>query len=335
MATDVIIVGAGLSGLIAAKQLKDAGKTVTILDKGSSVGGRLATRRIGNGIADHGAQFFTARTDEFKQQVQEWLDDDVITIWGHGWSDGSLKRTPEDGNPRYIAKNGMNSLAKHFAKSLESIHVNTQVSSVIRDNDLWRVSDTEGHIYQSEVLIMTPPVPQTLQLISSVELDIKDRKALKRIQYGPCLCGMFVIDGDTDLPEPGALQNFKNTIYWFADNQKKGISPDETIVTIHVEARYSRDHYDDSDEEILDFMRNELQYFLSKGTTIKERQLKKWRYSVPLITYPNDILQAENLPIIFAGDAFGGRGRVEGAYVSGLQAGQVATELLRKHEGAL
>jgi predicted NAD/FAD-dependent oxidoreductase len=39
-------------------------------------------------------------------------------------------------------------------------------------------------------------------------------------------------------------------------------------------------------------------------------------------------LQAENMPLIFAGDAFGGRGRIEGAYLSGLAAGQAAQSLL-------
>ncbi|HMQ53993.1 MAG TPA: FAD-dependent oxidoreductase, partial [Anaerolineae bacterium] len=53
---DVLVVGAGLSGLMAANLLKAYGFKVTVLDKGRSVGGRLATRRIGPGRADHGAQ---------------------------------------------------------------------------------------------------------------------------------------------------------------------------------------------------------------------------------------------------------------------------------------
>ena len=74
--------------------------------------------------------------------------------------------------------------------------------------------------------------------------------------------------------------------------------------------------------------RKELQYHLAKGAKIKEEQLKKWRYSIPLTTHPHDILQATDFPLIFAGDAFGGRGRVEGAYLSGLKAGKTALTLL-------
>lgn len=328
MATDVVIVGAGLSGLMAAHRLKEAGKTFTILDKGISVGGRLATRRIGNAVADHGTQFFTARTAEFKAQVKEWEDEGLVYVWGHGWSDGSLKRTIKDGHPRYVAKGGMNALAKHIAQPPGKIYNNTRVTTISKNDGMWIVMDSERHTYEGKVLIMTPPIPQTLALMRGVELSPNDRTALERITYGPCLCGLFVIDGDVDLPEPGAVQNFESIVYWIADNTKKGISPDERVITMHMEARYSRNNFDAPDEETLDFLRGELQQYLVNGAEIKEAQLKKWRYSVPLTTHPHDVMQAENLPVIFAGDAFGGRGRMEGAFMSGIKAGQVAIELL-------
>ena len=44
---DVIVIGAGLSGLIAAGTLKASGARVLVLDKGRGVGGRLATGELG------------------------------------------------------------------------------------------------------------------------------------------------------------------------------------------------------------------------------------------------------------------------------------------------
>ena len=64
-AATVAVVGAGLSGLVAAKRLADSGRSVVVIDKGRSVGGRLATRRIHDATLDHGAQFFTVRSAEF------------------------------------------------------------------------------------------------------------------------------------------------------------------------------------------------------------------------------------------------------------------------------
>ena len=60
-----IVVGAGISGLLAARELSDAGWRVTVLDKGRGVGGRMATRRTGGARFDHGAQFFTVRDERF------------------------------------------------------------------------------------------------------------------------------------------------------------------------------------------------------------------------------------------------------------------------------
>ena len=55
MSRKVIIIGAGAAGLTCAQQLLRNGFTVSIFDKSRGVGGRLASRRITNGIFNHGA----------------------------------------------------------------------------------------------------------------------------------------------------------------------------------------------------------------------------------------------------------------------------------------
>lgn len=328
METDVIIVGAGLSGLIAGRELNAAGKRVLLLDKGTSAGGRLATRRIGDGVADHGAQFFTARTSVFQAEVDGWIEAGHVYVWGHGWSDGSLKRTPNDGHPRYATHGGMNQLAKILQDGLD-VRTDTRVNSIHFGSHGWQVTANNGaNEFASRALILTPPVPQSLDLTRNIALAEEDRAALQRIEYGPCIAGMFLVNGDVELPEPGAIQNFSETVYWIADNKAKGISPQQRTVTMHVETRYSRTHFDAPDEEILSFLRTELEKYLKSGAVIEEAQVKRWRYSVPLTTYHRDTLVATGLPLAFAGDAFGGRGRVEGAYLSGLAAGKAMVEML-------
>ncbi len=53
--TKTTIVGAGIAGLAAARQLQSAGHEVQVIDKGCGVGGRMATRRIKGARLDHGA----------------------------------------------------------------------------------------------------------------------------------------------------------------------------------------------------------------------------------------------------------------------------------------
>ena len=55
-----------------------AGHEVVVLDKGRSPGGRLATRRIGEATLDHGAQFFTVRSDAFAARVDRWEADGSV-----------------------------------------------------------------------------------------------------------------------------------------------------------------------------------------------------------------------------------------------------------------
>ena len=74
----IIIVGAGLAGLMAAQSCVQAGHNVIVFDKGRSVGGRLATRRIDSAVLDHGAQFFTVRDAAFQIHVDTWFSAGVV-----------------------------------------------------------------------------------------------------------------------------------------------------------------------------------------------------------------------------------------------------------------
>ena len=62
----VAIIGAGISGLTAARMLTDAGIKVTVFEKSRGVGGRTANRRSEYGSFDHGAQYFTVKDREFR-----------------------------------------------------------------------------------------------------------------------------------------------------------------------------------------------------------------------------------------------------------------------------
>src|SRR5919107_6052412 len=84
-----VIVGAGLSGLVAARALQDAGMRVTILEKEEKVGGRMRTDRVEEGVFDHGAQFFTVRGERFGEMVKGWLSAGVAEEWTRGFADAS------------------------------------------------------------------------------------------------------------------------------------------------------------------------------------------------------------------------------------------------------
>lgn len=324
--TDVLVIGAGLAGLMAARVLRERGLHVVLLDEGESVGGRLATQRIGAGVADTGAQFFTVRSPEFSAYVERWMADGRVFEWARGWADGSLAVT-HDGHPRYAARGGFKALAEHLTEGLE-IKTEARVTQITRSSDDWLAHDEQGRTYSARAVLLTPPVPQSLALLEAggVVLSAADRAALTSIEYAPSLSGVFVLDARVGLPMPGGIQRLGSTISWIADNQRKGISPNALAITVQASPTYSSQLWDLPDERVLAAFRVDIMPFFPSDPPLLEAQLKRWRYALPTVLHPERFLIAADLPLLaFAGDAFG-EPRVEGAALSGLAVGRALAE---------
>lgn len=337
--TACLIVGAGLAGLIAARELRGAGVGVVVLDKGRGVGGRLATRRIGDAVFDHGAQFFTVRDAEFGREVEAWLRAGVAREWCRGFAHEDA--TPhDDAHARYCGTSGMNGIAKHLARDID-IRTNMRVESVALIDGAWSVKTDANVTWRAASLVLTPPVPQSLALLEAggFTLDAETRAQLSRIAYDPCIAVMVTFACALTLPAPGAIQiEDGEPVYWIADNNRKSISPRASALTIHAGANFSRAHWEADDALIVEtLIKRASQFFRNADTQLIESskvetwQVKRWRYSKPIVTHAASCLAASTMPpLVFAGDAFGGA-RVEGAALSGLAAAREITNLITRH----
>lgn len=325
---DVVIVGAGISGLMAAQTLQAAGKRVIVLDKGRSVGGRMATRRIGNATADHGAQFFTVRTPEFQAYVDRWIDEGLVFLWSMGFSDGSIAPVTDDGHARFAVHGGMNALAKHIAKGLTDVRLEVTAERIVQFGTTWHVHANGGRVYHANTVLLTTPVPQALALIDAgnFKLTLEKRAILDAIEYDPCLTGIFVVSENAMLPAPGAVQRRDAAISWMANNKQKGIS-DGAVITVQADGLTSAQLWEADDAQVLRALRTDLLVYLPDNITFHSEQLKRWRYSRPKKAHPAPYLRGADYPsLFFAGDAFGGP-RVEGAVMSGLAVGEAIVSL--------
>ncbi|MGB6181904.1 MAG: FAD-dependent oxidoreductase [Rhodococcus sp. (in: high G+C Gram-positive bacteria)] len=57
MSGDVVVVGAGLSGLVCARELERAGRSVTVLEAADRIGGKVLTRDLAGHHVDYGAHW--------------------------------------------------------------------------------------------------------------------------------------------------------------------------------------------------------------------------------------------------------------------------------------
>ncbi len=326
---EVIVVGGGIAGLVAAAHVRELDLEVSVFEEAPEVGGRLATRPVADGLADSGAQFFTARSTTFRNLVDTWMRRGIAYEWSRGWTDQSLDLTTRPGHPRYAVHGGMRALAETLAEDLD-VRTGLRVTAIRRTSFGWDVEDGRERTHRAKAVLLTPPVPLALALLNAglVELAPREREILERIEYAPCLSGMFAVTGRTSLPAPGAVQSVDDDVIWTADNHEKGISPQQTVVTMHMSPEASCRLWTASDERIGRQMRRSLRTYVADGGEELAFRIDRWEFALPVTVHDERCLVASSAPpLVFAGDAFGGP-RVEGAVLSGLSAAEDIARLL-------
>jgi len=218
---DVLIVGAGLAGLCAARELQRAGRSICVLDKARGVGGRLASRRMGAAVLDHGAQYFTVRSEVVRNLLSGWFEDGTLQEWARGFAlAGGGKKLDED--PRYIAPQGMNVLAKQLAAGLP-VTIGAKVASASAEAARWVVHTEGGDSYAAHALLLTAPVPQSLELLAAgnAQIDAGHAAVLAGVEYRRCIALLACLHGPSAVPAPGGVWFGGEPVSWLADNAYK------------------------------------------------------------------------------------------------------------------
>ena len=346
-AWDAVIVGAGMAGLCAARELVAAGRRVVVVDKARGLGGRMATRRIGSAVCDHGAQFFTVRGRAFGGLVAEAQAAGTVVEWCRGFTqDGSLgPESGADGHPRWRGARGMTDLPKRLAELLATagdgaclVQTGWKGLAVSIEDGRVRVDIEDREGQRDSVLatggILTAPVPQALDLLTAGGVipataeaaEPESVASLRSVTYDPCFALMLVLDRPSRVPPPGGIQLNRASggpIAWIADNQQKGISPVPAL-TIHADGAFSRRHFDDPPEAVASLLLDHVRPWIDgdPSMAVIEKSLHRWKFALPTTMIEAPLVAVSHAPpLACCGDAFAGP-RVEGAASSGLAAGR-------------
>lgn len=345
--TDVVIVGAGIAGLVAARELIAAGVRVIVLEKGRGVGGRMATRRLGAAVCDHGAQFFTIRGRAFGTLVREAHDAGAVAEWCDGFTrataNGGGMLPPGDGHPRWRGAAGMTSLPKHLGAKIDpdrgEVRTAVKVASIGIDHETVSIGIDDGSQLRAAAAIVSSPVPQSLEMMAAGGMlpdGIADDtlQMLRGIDYDPCFALMLVLDRPSLVPAPGGIQfeadgPANGPLAWLADNQQKGISPVPSL-TVHATAAFSREHFDTPADEVVEKLLEATAAWIDGpvSTAVVERSLHRWKFSQAKTPVAEPLVAVSTQPpIACCGDAFGAA-KVEGAASSGLAAARWVVRVL-------
>jgi renalase len=313
----IAVVGAGIAGLLLARELKAAGCDVVVLEKSRGLGGRLATKRVEGAVFDQGAQYFTAKTARFAELVAAWHQRGIVTPW------------PGASEHRWIGRPSMNTLGKSLAEGIE-VRREAKVLSVRRDGTEWELTIENQTALRTGRLALTAPAPQALALLRAggVELPAELGAGLAALQYHPCLALLVTLDGPSAVPAEGIAFAI-GPVRWIADNTKKGISSGvNAAVTVHLSPEFAVAHYAKTEAELAPLVLPGIVAQL--GARVTGVALHRWKFSEPRSTFTEPCVWRPELGLGLAGDAFGGP-RVEGAAVS---AWALAEKILGEPEDA-
>lgn len=318
---DVVIIGAGISGITAGKFLSKNGFSVKILDKGKAIGGRLATRRIEfenkQLQIDYGCKYIEAHSFEFSQELVDLIKNETIKKWNTSSENAFLDEL--ENNLKFIGRQSMRQIAIELSNGLD-ISNNVKVKKIKFINGLWNITDNNNQITNSESIILTMPVPQSLELIknSNVNLTPEIVQNLEKVEYARSIAGILILKNKSNIKNEGGLKFKDGPISFITDNNLKGVNNGLTAVTVEMSHGFSIKNWDKSDEEISELIIDASDDYLN--SKVLKSQIHKWKYSTPQKVYPKKFEVVDSPgSLYFAGDAFLGK-NVESAYLSGLSA---------------
>ena len=270
---DVAIIGAGLTGLICAEQLRIAGLSVCVLDKSRGLGGRIATRRVDNQAngqvrADHGLRYWP-QSATLQPLTDELIAAGVLQPWGV--SAYELHKNdvlvPIESQAVYAAGAGMSAIAKHLASHLipeETLLSDHRAIELVPAGDGWRIECEQQKVVMAQRCAIAIPAPQAADLLEarpnnaegitslSDSLDRHALQKLRAVEYNPCLTVIAGYGNQTDMgkldPDGWMVTDIAgSSTDWVGLDSSKRDNASETVIVIHSKPAFAQRYAETGD----------------------------------------------------------------------------------------
>ena len=325
----VAVVGAGISGLAAAGKLVAAGTEVTVFERGRGPGGRAGRRRVAGFEFDHGAQYFTARSEAFADQTAAWVEAGVAAQWSPRMAtagEGALR--PKDSRTtRYVGVPGMSALSRSLAEGLD-LQTQTRVLSATLRRDAggapqWMLDvsggDEAGSTHSAgpfDALLLACTPQQALPLLDTApEFAARARE----VTFDPVWAVLLGFDHPPELAADAVFIDH-TALSWAARNDTKPGRSRGPAWVLHATGSWSRGRENEAPESVVAGLLPAFE--AAVGLRLPEpayTAAHRWRYARPRTALAEEALWDADLNLGMCGDWCSGA-RIEGAFESGLAA---------------
>ena len=222
----MIIIGAGAAGLTCAKQLLRNGFKVSIFDKSRGAGGRMASRRITNGIFNHGAsripnfRKFTNLPKDLKNFLETAAKKKILIPQGNYFTSFA----------------GMKTFTSYLSKGLE-IQKNFEITAVNRTSVGVELQFNDNSKFQlnDDFLVFAIPQPQVLNLLNNHFPEIFD--LVQPAKMYTSISGLFAFNESVPLKQSFVENDY---ICGFHENSRIGQRLKLDCWTIHSKKIYGK-----------------------------------------------------------------------------------------------
>ena len=329
MSVKIAIIGAGLTELTAAREL--AGKVnVTLFEKSRGLGGRLATRYAEPYQFDHGAQYFTAKSEAFQQFLSPLVADGVVARWDARFAElerGKIidQRQWSVDFPHYVGVPKMNAIGKVLAEGV-NIKRGCRVEKMQRTANAWELFDDSGKgCGEYDWVICTAPAQQSAELLPE---SFAHYKRVMNTKLVGCYAVILGFTKPLNLPFDAASVKGADISWISVNSSKPGREETSTSLQVHATNAYAEAHMEDDIERVAAHLHCEISEIIGHDVIAAEHKaIHRWRYANIDKQQGDAALVDDEQQLIACGD-WCIHGRVESAYLSGLAAVGALKEML-------
>lgn len=283
---DVVVVGAGVTGLTVAHQLQSSGQSVLLLDKGSRPGGRLSSRPFAGKLLNPAAESVLVRDPQVQAEISRRTGAEFLAAPGAG----------AEAEWTFAASAG--EIAKKWAVGTEQRKRFITRLDVAPTGLIHVVAQASGEVIAARIVVLTAPVPQSIHILQNSSLTVSPE--LASVAYDRRAVLLCTVDGYL----PGSEEHQQSVIEWVRvrHQDESGRSWLEVFAT----AAWSEATWNDD----LNLSQMTLLAELNRRypeARVHDSELKRWRYANAVITAEMPWHQVPGTPGVYlAGDGFSG-----------------------------